>query len=397
MRAVAALAVLALGCSKVSSGPPESAAPLPGEAAANKSPDPVELALCGGRPDCRLESELWQADTRTGSRRVVAVVRQSPGPHRAGPDPFQLGLSPAPTEEAASCAAWETSLTSVGSDQAARVQLLASDCPSGDRPPLLVDLGGGKMRYSVGADGGVPSHEYELELDPPRLEREIHRGRGGVLAWDHETYRGEICQEQECSPLMLEAPVDGAFSREGWKTTGLGECAMLLDGARTPGELSHGELRAADVKSAVRMLVSGDTLYVEVTDDVFVTSGARVDALSFYSMSPQAMPGTHGLTARLRMDGQLTDWKGNTRPVPMATGTSTRRFAVTDLWPGPEGLWKVSYEDTDDGRTLGPGQSTGKLSKEPWVFVSPFPCASQGGALHVDRRRVRGADEPILP
>jgi hypothetical protein len=285
----------------------------------------------------------------------------------------------------------------VGPDQATRVQLLASDCPSGDGPPVITNLGPDEIRYALGDDGGVPSHEYELALDPPRLEREIHRGRGGVLAWGYETYRGEICEEQECSPLMLEAPVDDAFAREGWKTTGLGECAMLLDGARIPGELSHGELRAADVTSAVRMLVSGDTLYVEVTDDVFVTSGARVDALSFYSMSPQAMPGYHGLTARLRMDGQLTDWKGNTRPVAMATGTTTRRFAVTDLWPGPEGLWKVSYEDTDDGRTLGPGQSTGKLSKEPWVFASPFPCASRDRALHVDRRNVRDADEPIVP
>ncbi|HEY5240767.1 MAG TPA: hypothetical protein VIJ22_04845, partial [Polyangiaceae bacterium] len=254
MRAVAVLAVLALGCSKVGSGPPESAAPLPGEAGANPGPDPVELAVCGGRPDCRLESELRQAGDRTGSR-VVAVVRQSPGSHRPGRDPFRFGLSPAPAEEAASCAAWETWLTSVGSGQVTRVQLLASDCPRGDRPPLLTDLGPDEIRYSLGGDGGVPSHEYELGLDPPRLERETHRGRGGVLAWGYETFRGEICEEQECSPLMLEAPVDDAFSRDGWKTTGLGECAMLLDGARTPGELSHGELRAADPTSAVRMLV----------------------------------------------------------------------------------------------------------------------------------------------
>jgi len=202
--------------------------------------------------------------------------------------------------------------------------------------------------------------------------------------------------------VLLEARVaDASFTRGGWKTTGLGECATLVDGATAPGdETSHGERVAHDASSSVRLLLSEGTLYVEVTDDVFVTEGRAVDTLVFYSSSTHAMPGDRGHTERLLMDGTLTGWDGKVRRVEVATGPSARRFALADAWPGPddpEGHWRMAYEDTDDGRTFGPGQSTGKLGHEPWAFTSPMACAPRDGVLHVERTAVTDPDKPIAP
>jgi hypothetical protein len=292
------------------------------------------------------------------------------------------------------CAAWETWLTAVTSSQATRAQLLVSDCPSDDRAPVIEDLGPGRLRYSFGG------HAYELALDPPRLERETQGG--GSLTWNYGAFHGEACEEQECAPVLLEARVaDESFSRGGWKTSGLGECATLVDGATTPGDnTSHGERVARGASSSVRLLLVEGTLYVEVTDDVFVTKSRVADALVFYSSSTHAMPGERGRTERLLMDGTLTDWDGKVRQVEVVTAPTTRRFALTDAWPGPddpEGHWRMAYEDTDDGRTFGSGQSTGKLGHEPWVFTSPVACVPRDGALHVERTSVPDPDKPIAP
>jgi hypothetical protein len=294
------------------------------------------------------------------------------------------------------CAPWEAWLVSVASNQAKRVQLLVAGCSSGAGAPVLADLGPNQIRYTVEQDGGA-SDEYDIGLEPPHIESETHRGQGDAISWNYGNYGGQECDREECVPVMLEASVkDDAFARDGWKTTGLGQCAMLVDGVTGDGS-SHGQWVAHGATSSVRLLLSRGTLYVEVTDDAFVTKGSVVDTLVFYSTSPQAMPGYRSETARLRMDGQLTDWQGKVRQVEVATGPSIRRFALTDVWPGPEGPWRLSYEDTDDGRTFGPGQSTGKFSHEPWVFTSPLACVPRDGELRLDRSVVPDAERPLVP
>jgi hypothetical protein len=391
--------LLVVGCSRATGSavdaPSSSEAPVVG-----RGPDPIEYALCGDRTDCRLESELWQPGAHGANRRVVAVVQQSPGPAHPQPPGFHVGPVVAAVAAPQPCAAWETWLTAVTSSHAARVQLLASDCSSDDRPPLVEDLGPGRIRYSFRRDEGT--RVDDIALAPPRLERETSRGGGTSLTWNYGAFHGEVCEGQECSPAMLEAHVeDGAFAGGGWKTTELGECATLVDGTTAPGDdTSHGERIPRGASSSVRLLYSAGTLYVEVTDDVFVTKGLAVDALVFYSSSTHAMPGERGRTERLLMDGTLTGWDGKVRQVEVATGPSTRRFALTDAWPGlddPEGHWRMAYEDTDDGRTFGPGQSTGKQGHELWLFTLPFACAVRGGALHVDRTSVTDPEKPIAP
>jgi hypothetical protein len=395
MRAYAwTLLLLAAACSKGPVLAEES--PTPSAGAGSElgpiSPDPIEAALCGRRMGCRLQGELRQPEVRSGGRDVVAIVHQPTGPHRPRRASFRFGVDPLPPAEQTAADAWETWLTWVGSNQAKPLQLLVVDGLPDDRAPVVSDLGPNRIRYTFSGNSGA-SHEYDIGLDPPHLERELHGGSDGSLSWSYESFAGDDCQFNDCAPLMLEASVkDEAFAREGWKTTGLGECAMRVDG------ITHGERFPYGRTSAVRLLLSGGMLYVEVTDDVFVTQGLVVDTLVFYSTFREAMPGYHSATLRLRMDGKLTDWQGKVRQVEAATGPSVRRFALTEVWPGPdENPWRLTYEDTDDGHSLRTGQSSGKNSHEPWVFVSPFACVPRDGVLHVDRNVVLDPERPIAP
>jgi len=249
---------------------------------------------------------------------------------------------------------WETWLISWTSTQALRVQLLITDCAAdfGENAPVVTDLGPNEVRYTR-ADPLQGSRSFDLALDPLRLERET---RDGGIVWDYRTFRGQACEGDECYPLLLEAPVaDDAFARNGWKTTELGECAMLVEDATTPGDKRRAAGAPGKATASVRVLFSGGTLYVEVTDDVFVTRGSVVDTLVMESISRDALPVDPTQKERLRMDGTLTDWSGHVHQVEVAAGPSTRRFALKDAWPTLHGLWRLSYEDTDDGRTLARG------------------------------------------
>jgi hypothetical protein len=347
------------------------------------SANPIEATLCAQKPDCRLESELWQADARGGGRAVVAIVHQPKGPLRRHVPPFRRhGLEAKAPEP---CAAWETWLASVTPSEVRPVQLLVAQCAVGEHQPVLTDLEPYVVRYYSEYAPGVGS-EYTFALDPPRIERQTQHGDGPTLTWDYGAFSGQECEEGYCAPVMVEASVeDDGFAKGGWKTTDLGECSMQLDSETVRGV-------ATKATSAVRLLEVAGTLYVQVTDDAFVTKGAIVDEIVFRAIFEQAMSAREARSARLRMDGQLTDWKGNVRHVEMAEGPSTRRFALTDVWPEPEDEWHIAYEDTDDGRTRGQRLGNGQVPQEQWVFASPFPCVPRDGVLHVDRDHGPKAD-----
>src|ERR1019366_5373348 len=94
----------------------------------------------------------------------------------------------------------------------------------------------------------------------------------------------------ECSPILpavLIAGDAGAFVDGAWKSTALGDCAMALEGD----------------SASVRAVLSDETLFLEVTDDAFVTRGAVVDAIEVVSESEAAMPGEHPRHETLAMDG----------------------------------------------------------------------------------------------
>jgi hypothetical protein len=391
------LVVPAVSCSR---GVPSGAGR--GDAAAT-STDWIESAACGGRRECRLKSELWQTTDRGGSRAVVAVIRLAPAPApRPGRYPFQdeSTLPGAPIghswdddnpTRAPECAPWETWLVSWTSTQAQRVRLLVSDCAAdfGEAAPVVTDLGPDKVRYTR-SDPLEGARSFDLSVDdPPRLDRETRGGGedGADMVWDYTTFRGQSCERGECRPLLLEAPVaDEAFAKGGWRTTGLGECGMLVDGITSAGDDTwHGGPLGAGATASVRALLSDGTLYVEVTDDTFVTHGPVVDTLVLESIRSDSFPTAHPRRERLRMDGMLTDWDGHVRQVEWAAGPSSRRFALKDGWPMPEDLWKLTYEDTDDGRKLGSRLAMSRTMERPFVFVSSEACIPRDGVLHVER------------
>jgi hypothetical protein len=285
--------------------------------------------------------------------------------------------------------------------QARRVQLLVSDCASdlGERPPFLEDLLPDGLRYKR-VDARETSRVYDLGLNPPRLVRETHEEGPGKInwTWSYDTLRGQACDHNGCVPMVPEARIaDASFARDGWKTTRLGECAMLLDGAgNSPDDASGGVWVPHGATASVRVLLSEGTLYVEVTDDVFVTQGAVVDTLVIESSFSEAMPGERGHVERIRMDGTVTDRDGKVHKVEVATGPSTRRFALKDAWARWDWLWRLSYEDTDDGRTVGATLATSRGNLERRVFASPYPCVPRDGALHVDRPAT-DPEKPIVP
>jgi hypothetical protein len=142
----------------------------------------------------------------------------------------------------------------------------------------------------------------------------------------------------------------------------------------------HG--RATVVTPRPRRGESEGTLYVEATDDVFVTEGAVVDTLDVGYWWSEARPGDRPRHLRLRMDGRLEESSGEERKVEAVIAPGIRRFAL----PGRRlmGLdeWEVSYEDTDDGRTHAARLSTGPHEAPPPRFSAPDgACVAEHGTL----------------
>jgi hypothetical protein len=139
--------------------------------------------------------------------------------------------------------------------------------------------------------------------------------------------------------------------------------------------------------SAFRLLLSEGTLYVEVTDDMFVTGGAVVDTLDFGWWNPEAKPGETPRHERLRMDGKLRDARGKVITVDMSVTPTSRRFALPAASWILYDEWAATYEDTDDGRTLASRLSTGPHEMPPPIFTAPGACAVEGEALRPVRTR----------
>ena len=400
---------LLAGCSRPSPTPV-----LAGEAGA----DVVEAAVCAERSGCHVERTLDLGPGADGRARVAVIVRGSKplaprsGVRLAGPvaEDFWTPGTQEPSGVASSgCVPWETWLVSTSAGDARRVQLLTLDCMS---PPVLEKLGSGDLRVTRGArevdlDSGHDVYSEQVEtvdfgLDPVRAIR-IARRTGNQLApfehglfqagvsWDWAAFRGEACSltEHACSPILPSAQIadDGAFAGGGWKTTALGECSLLVE-EKPPSTAS------------VRVL-SGDTLYIEVTDDVFVTQGAAVDAIEVVSTFPEAKPGESAWADRLAMDGTLTDHDGKRRQVGVAeAGPSTRRFAVKGLWPPAERYWSIAYEDTDDGHTIRRIPALGPKGPGSQTVLSVTPtarCAPRDGVLHVAPAVAQGPETPVAP
>ncbi len=392
--------------------------------------DEIFLAVCGGRRPCSIESQLPLGQSADGRTLSVIVTRSPKRRPTTEPDiaealaeqPWKelsaIGDGPAARRE---CTPWWTWLVSRSPVAGTRAQLLAARCVTDDsgRAPVVEQSGPGEVRSTLTgrADNqeGKPAAGYsetvetlELGIEPPRalrIARRIGYGHPGVApvpdresSWDWEAFRGHACWHghDDCGELLPVAHVaDDAYGSGAWKTTALGQCALLIDG--TP---SHGVAEPPGSPTAsVRVLLADDVLYLEVTDDVFVTRGSVVDAIEVVWSSYEAKPGDHPSVERLTMDGKLT-LEHVTHPIEVAeAGPNTRRFAVKS-WPPAMGSWSLSYVDTDDGRTV-----RQRISSVPWsndrgqtvLRVEPQPtCTPRDQVLRVRPATATDEDKGIV-
>jgi hypothetical protein len=421
---VAALLLLGSGCSK----------PAPGAAGtALTEQDELFLAVCGGRQPCSLQSQLALGQSVDGRALSVVVTRspkRRPTTERsmAGPiaeQPWErfsaIAVQPAPPRE---CIPWRTWLVSRAAVEGTRAQLLVARCAAddGERAPLVESLGAGEVRTTLTAhadhEDGKPAAGYteavetlEFGLEPPRVLRIARRNSHGLpgqppvldreSSWDWEAFHGHACWHghDDCGELLPVAHIadDGGYGSGAWKTTALGQCALLIDG--TP---SHGIAEPpANPTASVRALLADDVLYLEVTDDAFVTRGAVVDALEVTWSSYEAKPGDHPRVERLTMDGKLTRAGGTQQVDVVEAGPTTRRFALTSVWPPDMGSWSLAYVDTDDGRTV-----RQRIASVPWsnetgqavLRVEPQPtCTPSDRELRVGNATATDPDKGILP
>jgi hypothetical protein len=348
----------------------------------------VKTVVCAARSECRVESQLEEKPASEGSGEVVVLVSLG----KAGPHPGPLSSAnwreiPRQRGDTA-CFPRELWLVRSKGASAEREQLLISDCTRDihGQAPGVRDLGPGQIRYTP--EPSQDEHSFDFALEPPSFQRERSVVDGREVTWDWQVFGGQACYRGTCVAALPDVSItDGGFARGGWKSAALGECALLVDGASrgTPS-------------SAFRLLLSDGTLYVEVTDDRFVTGGAVADTLDFGWWNREAKPGEPPRHERLRMDGKLRDALDKVTNVDMSVTPTSRRFALpaTAEWIQDE-EWEATYEDTDDGRTLAARLSTGPHEMPPPVFTAPGACAVEGGALRPVRTRPLDSGTALAP
>jgi hypothetical protein len=307
-----------------------------------------------------------------GDHLIVATVRLTPDPAKAWCEPH------------------ETWLVKSGPAGVHRVHMLASHCvsPSVARESVVL-AGPNVIRYSASNEGrkdltGFRASTLEIALEPLQLlRREVRTwGTHDLLEpcngedeyWDWRTYSGETrlfaTRGNRCSgarePILPHADLtdEAAFVRDGWRHVRLGDCSMRVSGA----------------SASLRALYAGDErLFIEVTDDHFVSSGAATDRLVLEWPNPEVGPRKMHVALDGRTDSRSLDVR-----VAVADA-NTRRFRIGTYEPEI----RITYEDSDDGKTIAErissatddGYSVGQR-------IDGAVCAAREGVLQVDRKLV---------
>jgi len=265
-------------------------------------------AACGGRAACAALSVAVAGKDAKDEDLVVVIV-------------------PTESGESHDLQSWLVAVPAGG--EAWRMQLVA-ECSSCSASVEVV--GNDRVRYVE--EGPASTRTYELALNPPSV-RPVSERWSAIPVIDV----GDLAE----------------FDRGAWKSTGLGDCAARVEPspddsvARTP---------------SVRVLASRSTLYIEVDDDAFVTTGAIGSVLSMTFCGGDGKP-TSCESWALAMDGSLVvtgaprqsstgEWSASKRArraeVSIVSPTS-RRFRLVGL-PSPfhAETAQFGYRGGADGR-----------------------------------------------
>lgn len=379
-----AVGILAAACGR-STGRVDAGAPPRG------ADETLEAAACAARSGCRIESALRAGSFENGKERVIVCVDL-------------------PEHESPPCTPRETWLMSRSSREANRVQLLVAGCtPSSWTPPTVSVVSPGRVRYErralVRSPLDPPEHYvaprvYDIDLARLEVVRSASLRSTGPVTWSLGDFTATSCGGDylvagECidpTPMLPHLRMgEDPFVRDGWRTTALDGCALRLGGAVDAG--------AGGGATEVHALLANGSLYVEVEDDAFVTSGAVVDRLTLEVMPPDATP-LDVVVWGLAMDGAVTRRLGRDAPKPArradltVVGPSKRRLRLANAWPSRGGYARIVYEDTSDGRTV----RTRLVFGSPNGEIQPMgaACATNDGALRlVTHPRTHAPDEPL--
>jgi hypothetical protein len=374
----------------------------------------VLTAVCGERPGCRvLGRRAAGADAEGRSIDVVTAVSSLPGlDPPAAEVPAEVVMSDEGDEaetDGVATVVTEYWMVVLDEGQVVSSQLLAElEGPEG-RGRREDEVKVGENFFRLARSGGSNrqwEESSELQLSPlgPRSwARRSWTLTAGATAyeeerWDWAEFRGqtvwfeEACEGRERAagappfPPPGELPaepyfayaalpsveLDDAYASGLWRETGLGRCALRIDGGAGGGYALQGRADGAGDSSLRAVLgADGRSLYVEAFDDKLVGPGGAVDdrVEVLVDAAPAAEPsrrcgeGQGGGGAKLAAwsirasDGALVGAKG--RPgqgaprvehVRAGDGRSVR-LKVTLAGPTP-GAITIAYHDTDDGRRV---------------------------------------------
>ena len=204
--------------------------------------------------------------------------------------------------------------------------------------------------------------------------------------------------------LIPEVSLPPAFLAGGWKTTGLGRCAARVGGDR--GFTVHGAKGTASDSSMRAVFASASELFIEVTDDRFVT-GAKTwvkdDHVEIWAAAPDHSCVDPGEKPSARQwgirvtDGEVFAGFGAPTAMPrveVARAGNVIRLRVTfeaDTLPGP--WFTAVYSDSDDGVRQKRLIATSALVFGQWWTFGDGPDGEQSKSCTV----ARGVLEPRAP
>ena len=331
----------------------------------------AEQAACGGRSGCAPSQTLVVGKDGAGRDLAVVVLVN--------------------TEN------FETWLVAIPRDGLAeRVRLISENVRLDQRtpPPPAVELAGDKRILYVehlGDKSLLPeiTATYEITVDPLDIVRVSERRSARPVMLPSSlaasVFPGLTCELDDGQPCdsslgLPRIPLADAFAPGMWRTTGLGDCALLLDA-------QHGQ-PSGDVTASVRAMITNEAVYLEVSDDKFVTRGAHVDRVELTIAPVGWMPG-EARVLHLTMDGAVASARDTgaeqqrTRAEMENVDPQTRRFRLPVTWSEyASSTARLEYVDTDDGTSTQGVLSSGPHTED--ILDAPR-CAAQDGMLRVER------------
>lgn len=377
-------------------------------------------------------TEIWPVGRDRRGRQLAVVALET----------NKVCLLPQPTkrrsvrdeddgDDAHSCG--EYWLVDVGAAKRPGIAELARQC-EGDKWETSTAVDANDMTFGYGGQSVYTTTQTTewttIGLDPVRLvkvERTSTTGREDRSeTWSSDDFAGDLdlglfycagkvpadagargsesnVPDVEIQSVRIPRPsLPPPFLAEGWKTTGLGRCGARVGGDR--GFTVHGAKGpAADSSMRIVFSSQGD-LFVEVTDDRFVTGGkswVKDDHLEIWAASPpesgcvDPSEKSPALQWGIRVaDGQVFPGFGGPTAMPKIeiarANEKTIRLRVTfaaNALPGPR--FTLVYSDSDDGIHQERLIATSELVFGKWWTMGEMP-ENEGPSCGI----VRGTLEP---